>query len=583
MDPNSCAQDVIRCEVCETTEAQHYCDRCQVRLCKGCLADHISSDESKDHTISKFQAKTGNPSSPVCASHDNEPCHMFCEECNIPMCLKCIASNTHIGHKLSILKDVFYERKETIQRDKDELEQLNSPTYDEIATSIEQRIKEAEEDYEELITVIMQHEEKWIKTIKGYIGNIKSGIMEMKRDHLKALENHLSEINQRKAEVDETLKSCLKMSKSNDMMAYLNYRSKNEEFKQFPAKVNVVSPHFIPKNLEEEKFGELFGDLTKMSITSEENGYTMKTADKTLDIKSSPFADWLDKPEIEYNIPTGLRCFGIACVNPEEIWTRCQYNRLKLYSTSNRSCIKEILIKTSIDIQSIAVTRSGDLVHITGIGDTITIERNNKKEELIKYELSWKARCVCCTSTDDILVVESGYTRPKKNSEKNTSHSSSESIPSVRVAHYCGSNETQSIQFDDEENPLFSQEITDPHICENNNKDICVCYVKGWSVLKAGELVVVSQVGKLKFRYTGQSPNPKNKEFVPAGLATNSQSLIFVVDSITKQKQSESFYFNGIKDWNMLPAQIKPVLNTGNNFAFKRNVKKFLLERGIAV
>jgi hypothetical protein len=55
----------------------------------------------------------------------------------------------------------------------------------------------------------------------------------------------------------------------------------------------------------------------------------------------------------------------------------------------------------------------------------------------------------------------------------------------------------------------------------------------------------------------------------------------FVLPSV-KHMQCESFYFNGIKDWNMLPGEIKTVLNTGSKFSFKRNVKKFLIDKGVA-
>ncbi|XP_061163612.1 uncharacterized protein LOC133172649 [Saccostrea echinata] len=480
--------------------------------------------------IIKFQAKKATPRSPLCASHDREPCHMFCEECNTPMCLKCIASNTHIGHKLSILKDVFYSRMETVQRDKDELEQTISPTYYDIATSIEQRITEAEEDYEKLITMITQHEEKWIKTIKEYIGNMKTEVIEMKSKHLEALEIHLVEINQRRAEVNETLKSCHKISKSNEMMEYLNYRSRKEEFQNIPAKVNVLSPEFKPKHLEEEMFGELFGAVTKMSISSEENGYTMKTVDEILETKSSRFTDWLDKPEIEAKIFTGHRCLGIACVNEEEIWTRGDIRGLvRLYNTNNSSHIKDIEMNSSVD--SIAVTRSGNLVCADKFEGTIKIVRNNEIEELIKYQCGWKPLSVYCTCTDDILVVESGFYRPKKKSVKDIHYFAPKAETSVRVTRYSGSKETQSIQYDDDENPLFPQDINFPHICENNNMDICVCYSFSRYNLEDGAVVVISQNGKLKFRYTGHNPSPKDKSFMPGGLATNSQSYIFVADN----------------------------------------------------
>lgn len=91
----------------------------------------------------------------------------------------------------------------------------------------------------------------------------------------------------------------------------------------------------------------------------------------------------------------------------------------------------------------------------------------------------------------------------------------------TRVVRYSGTEEKQSIQFDEKGQPLFHSYNGYKYIAENRNLDICVvdCQV--------GAVVVLDQGGKLRFRYTGMT-TPKNRLFCPLGLTTDSQCQILI-------------------------------------------------------
>jgi hypothetical protein len=118
MDLRTSAQDVMRCDLCRTTMVQMYCDTCRVSLCNACMGVHFSADPSKPHKFIHFKDRNSTLLYPGCTSHDKERCEMYCNPCHIPVCVTCIASNQHLGHKLLKIVQVMKEKKEKIAREK---------------------------------------------------------------------------------------------------------------------------------------------------------------------------------------------------------------------------------------------------------------------------------------------------------------------------------------------------------------------------------------------------------------------------------------------------------------------------------
>ncbi|XP_062616962.1 uncharacterized protein LOC134278678 [Saccostrea cucullata] len=90
-----------------------------------------------------------------------------------------------------------------------------------------------------------------------------------------------------------------------------------------------------------------------------------------------------------------------------------------------------------------------------------------------------------------------------------------------KVVRYFSSTVKQVLQFDDKCKRLY---LSGRFITENKNLDICV------SDQGANAVVVVSQAGKLRFRYTGHTPALKVEQFNPVGITTDNQRNILTTD-----------------------------------------------------
>nr|XP_022302402.1 uncharacterized protein LOC111110272 [Crassostrea virginica]XP_022302403.1 uncharacterized protein LOC111110272 [Crassostrea virginica] len=299
--------------------------------------------------------------------------------------------------------------------------------------------------------------------------------------------------------MQQTLNALNDMEESNKVIPTIHYSSKNEQFSKLPPKVNVSMPKFIRKQITKEELGTLVGKLTPFSTTLEERVFTAKKPNTSV-------RELLNGPEVLNTVNSGhedLR--SVSCLNEEQIWTSGWTADIKCFHIQGvlQSTIRTKSGKLTSDI---AVDRDGALLYCDWITGTVYKVKNDQTEKVITLQ-GWKPKNLCATSSGDLLVTmySDDWTQSK-------------------VVRYSGSTVKQTIQFDEEGQPLYSGNTYNKYISENRNLDNCM------ADFGAGAVVVVSQAGKLRFRYTGH-PSPINsKPYVPLGITTDSQNCILTAD-----------------------------------------------------
>nr|XP_034317427.1 uncharacterized protein LOC117686512 [Crassostrea gigas]XP_034317428.1 uncharacterized protein LOC117686512 [Crassostrea gigas] len=501
MDPQNSAQDVHRCDLCETATVHSYCDFCHVNLCIPCIGKHILDGYDK-HKIVPFEERRSTLIYPKCRTHSHKNCKFQCKDCDeIFICSSCAASAQHRGHTFLEVSEVYNTKKEVLGKDTKELENLISSTYEKIALDLENQLANLDGGYEKLTKTMSKQGEQWHREIDIIINKMKIEISEIKIKHRDILQKHLNEIKQIQSLIKEALQALKEMEYSTEVFSIIKYSSKVREFSKLPPKVQVSLPTFISNPIGREKLYSLVGQITPLSTATEENVLSLNKP-------TTSVRELLDEPELVTTIQTEYlkqRNVTCTCLHDGSIWTSGETNDIKCFN-SKGSLLQTIKTNSEKGPNDIVVDNNGDLLLSNRIAGKLDKIKNEQTEEFFKLQ-GWGPCNLCVTSTGNLLVTMCSDDKTQS-----------------KVVRYSGSTDKQTIQFDDDGKPLYSGNARIKYITENRNHDICV------ADCGAGAVVVVNQAGKLRWRYTSHSSVTINKPFSPRGITTDSQSRILTAD-----------------------------------------------------
>lgn len=502
-------QDLVRCQLCKTSVPNLYCDICHLSLCKVCVGEHLS-DKSKKHKIVSFFERGSRPNYPKCPTHSTKQCELYCEQCDILLCLQCVSSCEHLGHTTVDILQWFERKKEVLSRELQELEKSIYPSYKEIVSYIPSQRADLKRNSLQIIIELCKHKDNWLREIDVIIKTMKDELNRMESKHLIFLKRQEEEINHSISKITESIVDLHNLLASNDINLVYEHKSRNSEFRNLPPQPIVTLPKFIPFTIDREDIYHQFGKLNPILVRAEDVGHILYSEDAE---SSQPDMPLLAEPriiaEIHTNYGTSDKLRSVSAVNDTEIWTCGDSNMMKLYNLQDE-LVKSIKTKSENMPSNIEVTRNGDLVYTDYVDRTVNIVQNTNIREVVKLK-GWIPRFVCCTSSDDLLVfMDNDHDKQSK------------------IIRYCGSIEKQSIKLNDRGQPLYSYGPSYKYISENKNLDICVA---DWG---ASAVVVVNKAGKHLFTYTGQHSTDKGL-FDPYGITTDSQSRILIADSFNNR------------------------------------------------
>nr|XP_022309603.1 uncharacterized protein LOC111115234 [Crassostrea virginica] len=514
MDPHYSAQDIIRCDLCETPVPPMCCDVCHINLCEACVMEHLS-DDSIDHKVVSFHKRGSTINYPKCQKHHPKTCEVHCKHCNIPICASCVSSGDHDQHKKVDILKILTSKKELIEKDLQELKKFIRPKFQQAASEIPAQKAGVKQHFLKLTAALNKQGDALHKEINSLIQRKQSEIGDMDKQYLAAITTQEDVINKALHEIKQVILDLQKLLDSDDVCLVSEYTSRNEEFRSLPAQFQVTLPTFSPQEINREQLYQQLGSLSQLVITyllidkaamiTKEDGGPKKTPGAVSSSSARPLSD---TPRILTDIQTefGGGLYNVSCLSDEEIWTSGNNKIMKLYNLKGE-LLKSVQTKSGNVPQNIVASRNGGLLYADYIDKSINLVSGTQIQRLITLR-RWAPYFLCSTSLGDLLVIMD-----------------SDDGKQIKVVRYFGSTEKQTIQWDDKGKPLYSSNryFNTKYLCENRNLDICV------ADYAARAVVVVSAAGKLRFRYTGPPYTPR-ESFYPYGITTDSQGNILTAD-----------------------------------------------------
>ncbi|XP_048737979.2 E3 ubiquitin-protein ligase TRIM71-like [Ostrea edulis] len=493
MDPRYGAQDVSRCDLCEQTMAEMYCDSCHVNLCKLCVGEHISSDLTFRHEMVTFKNRRSTPIYPNCTEHDKQRCEMHCRDCDKPLCSLCVENCTGKKHILSALLNKYNAAKETIRKETDQLERTARHGYQTIQPEIEKEISEIPQQYAKVVDEVCTEAAELHQKIDDLVKQMKEELTKMETQHIETLQNQLSQIKKTLSEMDTIISENKDILDSNNVKLSLDYKSQVSKYADVAPEIVVSLPTFTPGDRHLDQLSNFVGKLSpslfKPIAPPRDKGRNSCTL--------------AENPKVITTINTDCKKLGKILLKCGVIWICDQYSTNILSMSEEGEPLTTISVKVNHQVRDIAVSSTGELIYIDNGSKTVNMIRNNQIETIISLQ-PWTPLQVFCSVSGDLLIIIHDRT-------------------SSKLVRYSGKSVVQSIQFDQGKH-LYSSTNKLKYVTENINRDICVAD----NGIKA--VVVVNGEGKFRFRYTGRHSMSKGGELQFKGIATDFLGNILVAD-----------------------------------------------------
>ncbi|XP_062575187.1 E3 ubiquitin-protein ligase TRIM36-like [Saccostrea cucullata] len=402
-DPLDRAQDIKRCQLCpgkdRKSAAETVCNTCHVDLCKNCVGHHMISNPTIRHDVVTFEFKKSEIIPPQCSVHDGKQCEMFCEQCESPICQKCLSSGSHENHNVPRISVFYSSKQELIRKDLNELETSIAPVYESVLTDMKEMLQSIEQKHEERQRTLDDIGKTWHNLVDKVIKRYKSDATKKEKKDVKEIKTLESDFLKCFLSIQSKIDENKFILASNDLSQLANYTTENEKFRTIPSRFKLKVQDFSPKKLTEQALCKVIGDIPKTVKTCIQ-GQVLQDP-KSNSSSGKAVKKFLDLPLTVGDINTDEEICGIVCIpHTDHFWVK-DFNGILKQMNKEGEVLRKI---EDTNPYALTVTREGHLVYIEKLIRVINILEGDKTKCFF-IENDWSPAAICSTYTDDLLVL----------------------------------------------------------------------------------------------------------------------------------------------------------------------------------
>lgn len=398
----STAQHYLHCDTkyCEEN-CQFHCNDCYRSLCEKCKEKHQKNPYTKNHEVVPYRHRKRELPEVRCHFHVAKDVDMFCEQCQVPVCSKCVTRD-HGGHSFTDLEPIYAKTCDAYLNEIFKIEDDCLPTSQNLLKSLTEDSTEIKKVMDSIRSSLREEAESLKRLVDTVtLDNIKQvdkqedSLLQLLKLQNNKYNDHISYLNQLVIKLHGYLAS-------DDLQTLISEHSKNLKTEPIPETTKPVLPIFTPGRQSKDGIANLLGKISvpntnpvKRKIKPIETqlksiGKQEKQEEK-FDLKRTLALSSSVKKVRQFKVPGVDNMLHISSNYSDRIWISDESGNFIQTNLLGKQVHK---IQTSDGHGYHTITQDGDVVYTDKDNKVINmITPDNKITEFIKAK-DWTPLCI---------------------------------------------------------------------------------------------------------------------------------------------------------------------------------------------